>query len=215
MKKAFIFDMDGVLIDCESEWKTFKHTYFQQQLGADVAQRMDLTIGMTMDLIYEKARSLGARINREQFKQGFLREAPQIYSNANIPDGVDRLVQELINKRFRIGMVSNSPSEWMAILRNRLTFGSNIINVMVSLNDRTDLHPKPAPDGYFEAMKQLNVTPQDTIILEDSNKGIQSAKASGAYTIAFREFLLPGYKQDGADTYADTIEDVIKIVEAL
>ena len=82
------------------------------------------------------------------------------------------------------------------------------------LNERTDLKPKPEPDGYLEALKNLEADPKLSIILEDSNSGIQAAKASGAYVIGFKGNLVDGYVQKGADVYADTMQDVIKLVEA-
>jgi len=54
---------------------------------------------------------------------------------------------------------------------------------------------------------------QKTIILEDSNPGIASAKAAGAFTIGLRQNLIDGYQQVGADAYANTIDEVIALVD--
>jgi len=84
----------------------------------------------------------------------------------------------------------------------------------VTLHDRPDLAPKPAPDGYIAAMKNLNVKAKNTLVLEDSNAGIASAKAAGAYTVAFRQNLVEGYKQiEKADADAQNLQDVAKIVQ--
>lgn len=114
---------------------------------------------------------------------------------------------------FRLGLVSSSPRKWIDYLLPRLSF-SDKLEQIISLNERPDLKPKPEPDGYLEALDNLEADPQLSLILEDSNSGIQSAKASGAYVIAFRGNLVDGYSQKGADTYADTMDDVIKLVEA-
>ena len=50
------------------------------------------------------------------------------------------------------------------------------------------------------------------VVLENSNIGIESARASGAYIIGYRGDLVEGYEQTGADAYADTMNDVIKLV---
>ena len=39
---------------------------------------------------------------------------------------------------------------------------------------------KPDPEGYLKAMEMFNVTPENTLIFEDSKTGIAAAKASGA-----------------------------------
>ena len=39
---------------------------------------------------------------------------------------------------------------------------------------------KPDPQGFLKAMEYFNVTPEQTIIFEDSPTGIKAAQASGA-----------------------------------
>ncbi|MBO4679362.1 MAG: HAD family phosphatase [Lachnospiraceae bacterium] len=44
-----------------------------------------------------------------------------------------------------------------------------------------DIHkPKPDPEGFLLAMEHFNVEPKDTVIFEDSDVGIEAARASGA-----------------------------------
>ena len=40
---------------------------------------------------------------------------------------------------------------------------------------------KPDPEMYIKAMKNLNVTPDECLILEDNENGIQAALASGGH----------------------------------
>lgn len=118
----------------------------------------------------------------------------------------------MVTLHCKIGLVSGSPESWIKLALEKTNI-TDTFNCIISLHDRADLGHKPAPDGYLEAMKKLGSDPQHTIILEDSNQGIQAAKASGAFTIGFRQLLIADYQQTGADVYADTMEDVIKIVE--
>ena len=41
-------------------------------------------------------------------------------------------------------------------------------------------HSKPAPDCFLEAMRREGCTPQETLIFEDSEIGIEAARRSGA-----------------------------------
>ncbi|MEJ1990274.1 MAG: HAD family phosphatase [Maritimibacter sp.] len=48
---------------------------------------------------------------------------------------------------------------------------------------------KPDPEPYLEAMRELGVTPENSIAFEDSPSGIRAAHASGAFTIGIRSSL--------------------------
>lgn len=41
--------------------------------------------------------------------------------------------------------------------------------------------PKPSPEGFLKAMHFFDVSPEETIIFEDSDVGIEAAERSGAY----------------------------------
>lgn len=212
VNKAFIFDVDGVLIDCEPAWRKFEEDYFSAQFGKEIYKKIGLTVGLSMQQVYKKAILSGAQIEEKQFEEGFFKTAPHIYATSPIPKGIDALGKMLLQHGFLLAVVSQSPKEWIDILVNRLTFKENIKRA-ISLNGRHDLRQKPSPDGYIETMKILDSTPKTTIILEDSNSGIAAAKAARAYVIGFQGNLIPGYKQTGADEYANTMDNVIKIVE--
>lgn len=47
---------------------------------------------------------------------------------------------------------------------------------------------KPAPDSFLVAMKKFEVDPENTIIFEDSEVGIQAARASGASVFVVNKF---------------------------
>lgn len=42
---------------------------------------------------------------------------------------------------------------------------------------------KPDPEGFIKAMNYFNINPQDTLIFEDSDVGIEAAQKSGAYVM--------------------------------
>jgi len=73
-------------------------------------------------------------------------------------------------------LTSTSRGKWIKLALKKLNFKKNDFDYILSLNDRKDLRPKPYPDGYIETMKVLDTTPKSTIVLEDSNSGIKSAK---------------------------------------
>jgi mannitol-1-/sugar-/sorbitol-6-/2-deoxyglucose-6-phosphatase len=212
MSKAFLFDLDGVLINDEQIWEDKKQSMYKELFGEDVASRLGSTLGVNIDAIYERAISLGANIGKDTVVSAFFKIANEVYETAPIPNALDELIAVLKKLNYRIGIVSASPLSWITTVTKRLSF-ENDIELIVSLYERPDLAHKPEPDGYLEAMKAFEAEPATTIILEDSNSGIQSAKASGALTIGLRQNLAKGYVQTGADVYANTIKDVVELVQ--
>lgn len=211
VNKAFIFDLDGVLIDDERIWEEEKAKLYLKVFGEEVASRLGSTLGLNMDAIYEKAVSCGSQIAKKAFIDAFYAIAPEIYRTAPLTEGLDILAAFLKSQNYRIGIVSASPLSWITTVTKRLSF-ENDIALIISLHERQDLGHKPAPDGYLEAMRSLEAMPFSTVILEDSNAGIASAKASGALTIGLQQNLADGYIQTGADAYAATIKDAIELV---
>lgn len=212
MNKAFLFDLDGVLINDEQMWEDEKQLLYDQIFSKEVADKLGSTLGVNIDAIYEKAKGAGANVSKDEVVQAFFKIADKVYESAPISEGLSELVDVLKQLKYRIGIVSASPLSWITTAVNRLPFENNI-ELIISLHERPDLTHKPAPDGYLEAMKALGATPATTIILEDSNSGIQSAKASGALTIGLKQNLVKGYVQNGADVYAETIADVVTLVQ--
>lgn len=192
-------------------WDEKERLMYPEVFGREIADKLGSTIGQSIDNIYHLSKAAGANIAKHELEEMFFDLAEDIYETAPITDGVGRLAKLLKELGYRIGIVSASPMVWINPVVRRLPF-ENDIELIVSLHERSDLGHKPAPDGYLEAIRFLKASPGTAIVLEDSNSGIKSAKASGAFTIGLRQNLISGYKQQGADASADTIDDVIKLV---
>lgn len=209
--KAFLFDLDGTLLNNEPVWEEEKQGIYQRLFGAEITQKLGVTMGINLDDIYTLARANGATTPKAEVVAAFEASAKRVYSEAPIAVGVDELAVALTELGYRLGVVSASPLPWVQTAVNRLSFASNI-ELVLSLHGHAELPQKPAPDGYLAAMHALGSVPASTIILEDSNTGIQAGKASGAFTIGLKQNLIPGYEQRGADVYADSMIDVLALV---
>lgn len=214
MNKACIFDFDGVIIDNERHWEAAKKEMYLEVYGHEIAQKLNQTLGLNMDAIHDLALSHGTKAIAQSLYDACDRQAKHIYAEAPITEGVDKLVEQLIAMNFSLAIVSASPRSWIDIALQRL-HNPKAFSVILSLHDRNDLAHKPDPAGYTEAMKLLEAHEKSTIIIEDSNTGIQSAKASGALTIGLRQNHIEGYVAKGADVYVDAIIDVVNITKTL
>lgn len=212
MNRAFIFDMDGVLVDSERAWLGYDDALLSELFGKEIAEKIGDVIGMSLKVVYAKGVEYGAIIDYETYVSKYDSAATHVYNRAELTPDAERLVGFLKKHGFRLGLVSSSRRKWIEQVLPRLSFKDHLEQI-VSLNDREDMRPKPAPDGYIEVLQKLNADPERSIVLEDSNTGIQAAKAAGAYVIGFRGNLVPGYEQGGADTYAETMNGVVSVVE--
>jgi beta-phosphoglucomutase-like phosphatase (HAD superfamily) len=52
-------------------------------------------------------------------------------------------------------------------------------------------HGKPAPDIYLEALRRLEVLPEQAVGIEDSANGVRSLKAVGMHIIAVPSPVFP------------------------
>jgi HAD superfamily hydrolase (TIGR01509 family) len=97
------------------------------------------------------------------------------------------------------GVASSSPRRLVEAALD----GTGLAFDVVVVGDEVD-HPKPAPDLYVEACRQLGVAPAEAIALEDSATGVAAARAAGMFVIGIP--TLPGTELE-ADLVAGSLAD--------
>lgn len=209
--KAFIFDLDGVVIDDEKTWDASKKQLYERLFGNNIANEINATPGLDIRSIFKIVQKYNTNVSLLQFQSELDKVAQNIYRNQPITKAIDDLISILVEKNFHIGLVSAAPRAWIDMAVSRLKNGNKFESIL-SIHDNSNLKPKPSPEGYLQTIAELSSAPEKTIILEDSNVGIASAKASGALTVALQQNILPGYKQTGADLYAKDIQEVISLL---
>lgn len=213
MYKAFIFDFDGVIINSENLWRERENTFLPSLIGKKVFERIKKDIlGSTIYSIFAMAKKNGSTISKEKFLKKYYFEQSKVYDKSELTKDIELLLNFLIKNNIKIGLVSATEEIEIKKVINILP-QKNEFKIIISLGDRKDIRPKPFPDGYLKAMLKLGVKPKETVILEDSNKGIASAKASGAITLCLRQNLPKDYVSKGADYYMNTIKEVIDFLK--
>lgn len=199
-KKAFIFDLDGVIIDSENWWDRL---YFK---------KAGYSLGQTIGSAFLEAKQKQPSLSWPDYLAKLNQVAKIIYSQAPITPNINQLLTLLIRKNYHLGLVSGSTQDWIKLSLKRLQYP---IKLIVSLEDRKDLQPKPAPDGYLEVIKKLQVLPKNTYILEDTDMGIKSAKACGAFAICLTEHHPKNYSPQGADLYVKNIQELLTYLNSI
>lgn len=213
MNKAFIFDMDGVIINSEPVWEKSEEKFFTNLLGEKNFFKIKRNIlGSTTDTIYDFACQAGLRMRKNQFMQKYDELAVEVYAKSKLTKDVDLLIETLLDLDFKLGLLSASRPFWIEQVLPKLK-NKDVFLSILSLANRNDLRPRPFADGYLEIINKLESTPKKTMILEDSNKGITAAKASGALTICLKENLPKDYESKGADLYMNNLQEVITFIK--
>lgn len=209
--RAFLFDMDGVLVNSEEVWEREGRPFEKSVFGKEILDQIGEITGTSLARLFEKATQLGFTGTWEDVIAKYDAFMVGIYNQCVITPGLPKLVEFLRDNNFHIGIVSSSRRPWIDQVLAKMP-DKELFDFTLSL-DEQKLPSKPDPAGYIEAMRELGVTPENTFILEDSNAGIKAAKESGAFTIVFTPLAVPGYQQRDGDAKAASFEEVMDIVK--
>ncbi|MBB6635281.1 HAD family hydrolase [Cohnella thailandensis] len=183
--RAFIFDMDGVIID--SEPIHFRlDTATMEHYGVAIApHELERFVGMTNPemwaILKEQYKLAPDSTEIIEYQLGTKIEYVQSATMSPI-EGIPELLAELKGKQIRIGLASSSPIRFIEAVLHRFKL-QELFDCIVSGEEVE--RGKPEPDVYLEAARQLGVEPKECIVLEDSRNGVRAAKSAGMSCIGF------------------------------
>ena len=96
--------------------------------------------------------------------------------------GIDELISDLQKKGIAIALASSSSREFIELVLKKLGI-TECFQVIVS-GDEVE-KGKPEPDIFLKAAELLKVSPENCIVLEDSQHGVNAAKNAGMKCIGF------------------------------
>jgi len=177
VKKYILFDHDGVLVDTE--------LWYYYRAGA----RALADIGFTMDedqylrdmnqglATWAQARAAGIdeeTISRQrEVRNGYYQE--YLRTERIEIDGVVEALAELATY-VRMAIVTTARREDFDIIHE----GRHIRSFMEFVLTREDYRlAKPHPEPYLTGLKRFGATRQETLVVEDSSRGLSSAVAAG------------------------------------
>ena len=182
MIKAFIFDVDGVLVDSEYQNYVSLRDSLKEVFNIDITLDEDKKLGpiptfKKLEILKEKYKF---QVNEEQYLRFMelkfsllLKEFSNVHVNQNIPE----IFKFLKSKKAKIGIVSNARKVYVEFVIDVLG-SSEYVDYFVGNDSR--FKPKPFPDMYVHAMEVLGVSPSETLIFEDSDVGIAAARSANA-----------------------------------
>ena len=175
--KAALFDFDGVVVDTEPIYDLFWNDA-AKRYGLGIDNFADIIKGTTLPYILEKYFSGYT----EEFRQMVTKESTEYEKTMPLPPmpGSIEFIRMLKEHGVQIGLVTSSDNAKVK-RAFRLLHLDNLFDTLVTADRITQ--GKPDPMCYLLAAKDLNVSPEDCIVFEDSFNGLKAGMASGATVI--------------------------------
>lgn len=197
--KAFIFDLDGTLINTNALVERFWHE-FAMENGLDGEKILETSHGVRA---YETMKKWAPEKATEELATDFEKRLADESEGVSLMPGVCTLLQKIPSNRWGIYTGGN-----LYMAKNRLDQCNLTIPRVFVCGDMVT-HGKPHPEGYLRAVEELGFRPEEVIVFEDAPAGVKAAHASGAQVIAckttHRSTVL---KEAGADAVTELLTNV-------
>ena len=196
MLKVALFDLDGVIIDTETQyskfWQAIGQTYYPQL--PDFAFSIK---GNTLTAIREKYfRDDAIFDNVEARLLDF--EATMRY---DVFPGVEEFLGQLHTAGIPCAVVTSSNKQKMASLAKQQPSLHLLFDRIFTAEDAG--RGKPFPDCYCNAAEHMGTIPEECVVFEDSVNGLMAGHDSGAFVVG----LTTTNPRDIVSQWADIICD--------
>jgi HAD superfamily hydrolase (TIGR01509 family) len=206
---AFLFDMDGTLVDSERA-NVESVVLACRRLGVELSDDVRLFIvGHSWNEIYARiSATTGIRVGMDALIASAVHEKDALLAvtgHRALPGAV-ATVQRLAGRApLAIASGASRVEVRDAIAGIGIT---SFFHAIVAAEDYA--RGKPDPEPYLMAMDRLGVRAlaRKCIVIEDATPGVLSGRAAGARVIGVRAGNFVGYDLSDADVVVDTLNDV-------
>ena len=214
-----MFDCDGVLVDSE---------IIASKVDAELLSEVGYEItseevtrrfaGLTARSIGEIVEAeLGRKLPEDFFERTKVEIDRRLASELQPVAGIHDVLDRLDGPRC---VCSNSTGERLRISLEKTRLFDSFKPHIFSAVEVGDRQPKPSPNVYRFAIREFDVDPRETLVIEDSIFGIRAARAAGARVVGFigGAHSWPGHAdaltEAGAETVIRRLADLPKVAEA-
>ena len=186
--KAIIFDMDGVLIEAK-DWHYESLNKALNLFGMEISRYDHLvtydglpTKNKLEMLSAEQGLPVGLHDFINKIKQQYTMQI--VYSKCKPTFYHEYALSKLSSDGYKLVVASNSIRSTMEVMMNQSSL-MQYLDIMLSSQDVKN--GKPDPEIYNKAIKDINLKPNECLIIEDNEHGIKAAKDSGAWVMEVDE----------------------------
>ena len=178
--QAFVFDMDGVIVDAEGLWSSIKHkTAKHFDLAVDdefIGRYRGHGLRRFANLLLLANGKSASESKLDAFEQFADELAFEFYEFRAEPiPGVLEFLSHIKSSGVKLGLCSNCPEKFIWPLIVRLGI-EEIFDSVVSTHTLST--PKPSSNGYIEVCRNLGVAPSSSVAFEDTISGGWAARSA-------------------------------------
>ena len=181
MKKAVIFDLDGVLVSTDDlhyeAWLQIARRegiYFDRKINDRLR---GVSRHESLEIILEnadKSYSEQEKLELTECKNRIYRQALNQLSKSDILAGVESTLSQLKSRGIKLAIGSSSKNAQLIL--KKIGIGT-YFDAVISGNEIKKT--KPDPQVFTMAAANLGLPEFDCVVVEDAQAGIQAAKAAG------------------------------------
>jgi len=198
MIKAFIFDFDGVIVDSETD-KYLKLNELLKESGyKELTDFKSFTGKKTHRILEENYPNMPQKIV-ESIQ--YMRRSDLKKTISKPISGIVELINFLSDK-YTLAITTGTEK---SVVLNHLEF-YKINKFDLLITSESYYTSKEDPEAYLVTLKKLKLKASETVVIEDSQAGIDSAKAAGCVVYAIDTYDL-GLKN--ADKYFRNHKEIL------
>lgn len=194
MVKAVIFDLDGLLIDSEvisfQLYQELLEKYGYSFTIEDYAQNYSgkTELGNMESLVNNYHLPVSVQ---EGLDYTLSREKEYFIKGVSLKPGARELLGYLKTNKYKIALASSSTKERALYV----LIQHGIERYFDEMVFGTDVEKgKPNPDIFLKACEKVKVVPENCLVLEDSEAGIQASYSAGIPVICVPDMKKPTFK---------------------
>lgn len=205
--------MDGVIVNSENHYVKAEKE-FLKRLGIETDDEvLKSFMGVPFSTYFPIiAKKYGSNKSLEEAKQEYHEFIQDMYSeNVELNTGVKELF-ETLSQKYKFALATSSTKKLADVVLER--FG--LLNFFQARVHGDEVkNGKPDPEIFLKAAELLDVTPEESVIIEDSLNGVKGAKVAGIKVIAFKSDHNQSFDFSNANFIINDLREIPKILEEL
>jgi HAD superfamily hydrolase (TIGR01509 family) len=219
--KAIIFDLDGTLVDFNLDYRSVRGDIREYLLHVGIPPSL-LSAKNTVFEMLKKAEIFLRNSDKSSTLNEIRNEVLEIADKyeleaareTDLLPGVNETLKNLKKMNLKIGLFTLSGDKSVNYILKRFKL-TNFFSVTIPRNKVN--YVKPNPEHLETALKVLNVTPEETIVIGDGIVDIQTAKELNISAIGLTTgtSTVAQLTKHGADYIITSITDIIPLIERI